>query len=383
MKLYEHMAKALLRQHGVPVPAGRPARSPEEAEAAARELGPVAVKAQVLAGGRGKAGGVRLAGTPAEAAAAARAVLGLEIAGRRVETVYVEERLPIDREIYLAVTIDTAARRPLVIASAAGGVDVEAVPEKDLVRLHVDLPWGLQPFAARDLARRLGLGGAPAREFAGIALRLYDAFRALDAELLEINPLAVCGERLVAADAKLSVDDDALFRHPDLPAVEEASEVERRIRALGLAFVPLDGDIAVMANGAGMAMATLDALQRFGGRPMNFLDAGGGAAAEPMARALETLMGLSPRVVFVNIFGGITRCDEVARAILAARETVGIPVPLVVRLQGTNEAEGVRMLSEAGIPAFRSMAEAAARAAALAGAAPPAPGAAGPRGVSP
>lgn len=372
MKLLEHMAKGVLSARGIRVPAGRVASTPEEAEAAARVLGPVAVKAQVLAGGRGKAGGIRLAETPAEARKAAAAILRMEIKGYRVEHVYVEEKLAVDRELYLAVTVDAGLKRPVLIASARGGVDVEEVPEKDIFRLPLALPWGFQPHAAREAARQIGLGGELAPRFAEVALKLYEVFSATDAELVEVNPLAVCGRRLVAADARLNVDDDALYRQPGLPRTDEAGPIERAVRALGLSYIQLDGDIAVMANGAGMAMATLDALQRFGGRPMNFLDAGGGASAEPMARAIEVLASTGPRVMLINIFGGITRCDEVASAILAARESVGLSMPLVVRLVGTNEETGVAMLAEHGIHAFRSMEEAAARAAELAGAPRPA-----------
>lgn len=372
MKLYEHMAKGVLASYGIPVPRGRLCRSPEEAARVAADIGPVAIKAQVLVGGRGKAGGIRLATTPEEAGAAAQAILGMNLKGYTVHEVYVEEKLEIQQEFYISIAVDPSAKRPLVIASAQGGVNIEDVPAKEIVRLHIPVRWGLMPFATRELARRLGLTGPVARQFSEIALKLFTVFRRYDAELVEVNPLVLVGDSLKAADARLNVDDDALFRHPDLPRVREATELERRVRELGLSFVELDGNIAVMANGAGITMATLDTLQHFGGQPMNFLDAGGGAAAEPMADALEALVSTGPRVILINIFGGITRCDEVARAILAARERVGIPMPLVVRLVGTNEAQGVELLSEHGIRAFRSMEEAArhavAQAQALAGA---------------
>lgn len=368
MKLYEYMAKEVLAGAGVPVPRGHLALTPAEAEAAARELGPVAVKAQVLVGGRGKAGGIRLVETPAEARRAAEAILGMSIKGCAVEKVYVEEKLAIDRELYLSVTVDASAKKPLVIASASGGVNIEDVPEKEIVRQHIPVQWGLLPYVGREIARRLGLAGNLLKGFSDLLTRLYSVFTSYDAELVEVNPLAVVGDRFVAADARLNVDDDALFRHPDLPRVSEATPLEQRVRELGLNYVQLDGDIAVMANGAGITMATLDVLQHYGGRPMNFLDAGGGAAAEPMAKALEVLVSTGPKVIFINIFGGITRCDDVAQAIISARETVGIPMPLVVRLVGTNEEQGVRMLAAAGIRAFRSMDEAAAEAVRLAAA---------------
>jgi len=370
------MAKSILRAAGVPVPEGRLCRTPEEAAEAAAALGPVAVKAQVLVGGRGKAGGIRLAETPAEAREAASAIIGMDLKGHRVETVYCEQRLRIQRELYLAITIDPTARRPLLIASAEGGIAIEEVPEKAIVKRPIELPWGLRPFMARQVAVRLGLEPQLHAGFVDIAERLYGVFRRRDATLVECNPLAVCapaggskpaappgvrGGPLIAADARLSVDDDALGlgRQPDLPRTDTATDLERRVRALGLAFVQLDGDIAVMANGAGITMATLDALQSLGGRPMNFLDAGGGAAAGPTAEALDILLSTDPKAVLINIFGGITRCDEVARAILDVQGRRALEVPLVVRLVGTNEEEGTEMLRAAGIAAFTSMREAA------------------------
>lgn len=387
------MAKAVLRDAGVPVPEGRLCTTPDEAVAAAADLGPVAVKAQVLVGGRGKAGGIRLAETPEDAGEAARAILGMDLKGHRVESVYCEQRLQIDRELYLAITIDPSARRPLLIASAEGGIAIEDVPEKAIIRRPIDLPWGLRPFMARQVAVRLGLPPELHAAFCDIAGRLYDVFCRRDATLVECNPLAVCSHavegaptataapttapgpegsaterhspspdsRLIAADARLSIDDDALGlgRQPDLPRTDTATDLEQRVRALGLAFVQLDGDIAVMANGAGITMATLDALQSFGGRPMNFLDAGGGAASGPTAEALDILFSTNPKAVLVNIFGGITRCDDVARAIIDVKGRRASTVPLVVRLVGTNEEQGTELLRAAGISAFTSMKEAA------------------------
>ncbi len=375
MDLHEYMAKDELRRAGVPVPEGRVCDTPAEAGAAASALGPVAVKAQVLVGGRGKAGGIRLAETPAEAAAAAEAILGMDLRGHRVERVYCEQRLAIEHELYVAITVDASSRRPLLMASADGGIAIEEVPEKSIVKRPFDLPWGLRPFMARQVAARIGLTAELHAAFERIAARLYEVFRGRDATLVECNPLAICRGgggtaselRLIAADARLSVDDDALDRQADLPRTSRATELERRVRALGLAFVELDGDIAVMANGAGITMATLDALQSFGGRPMNFLDAGGGAASGPTAEALDILLSTRPRAILVNIFGGITRCDEVARAILSARgpRAAGAApesapeIPLIVRLVGTNEEEGTELLRAAGISAHTSMRAAA------------------------
>ncbi len=369
MKLYEYMAKDVLRQAGLPVPDGRLCATPAEARAAAEALGPVAVKAQVLVGGRGKAGGIRLAATPQEAEAAAAAILGMDLRGHRVERVYCEQRLEIEREWYLAIAVEGSARRPILIASVQGGVDIEDVADKDIVKRPLPLPWGMQPFMARQVAHRLGLDPELHAPFSDFACRLYALARERDAELVECNPLAVVDGRLMAADARLNVDDDAVAagRQPDLPRTSEATELEAKIRALGLAFVQLDGDIAVMANGAGITMATLDVLRHFGGRPLNFLDAGGGAAAGPTAQALELLLATGPRAVLINIFGGITRCDEVARAILSVQAGGALQVPLVVRLVGTNEEEGTELLRASGIDAFTDMRTAAERAVALAG----------------
>ena len=366
MKLFEYMAKDIMRRAGLPVPEGRVCATPQEAAAAAEALGPVAVKAQVLVGGRGKAGGIRLAATPAEAAEHARAILALDIHGHRAQQVYCEQRLEIERELYLAVTVDASVRRPVLLASAEGGIAIEDVPEKAILRRRIDLAWGLLPYRARQIGLRLGLPPGLIAPFADLACRLYGVFRERDAELVELNPLAVSGGRLVAADARINVDDDALFRQPDLPRTSEATPLEARVRALGLAFVELDGDIAVMANGAGITMATIDVLQRFGGRAMNFLDAGGGSGAGPTAEALDLLLSTGPRAVLVNIFGGITRCDEVARAILEVKRRGVLRAPLVVRLVGTNEEAGTALLRAEGIEAFTSMRQAAERVVALA-----------------
>lgn len=366
MKLYEYLAKETLAKHGVPTPGGRVATTPDEAAAIAAEIGPCAVKAQVLVGGRGKAGGIKLANTPEEARARASEILGMDLKGYTVEKVLVERQLHIDKELYLSIAFDANIKKPLIIASAAGGVDIEEVPEKEIVKRPVDIQLGVHPYVGREVARRLGLTGNVAKQFTDILVKLYRIFRELDAELIEVNPLAIVGDQLIAADGKLSIDDDALWRHTDLPKVVEGTPLEQKVQSLGLAFVELDGDIAIMANGAGMAMGTLDAIAHYGGKPANFLDAGGGASVEPTARAIELLLETKPKAMFINIFGGITRCDDVAKAIIQVKETQGIPVPLVVRLVGTNEEEGVRLLQEAGIEAYREMGPAAEKAVALA-----------------
>lgn len=340
MKLYEYLAKDVFARNGLPVPKGRVARTPEEAEAIAREIGEVAIKSQVLAGARGKAGGIAFAATPVEAREAAARLLGTEIRGFRVEQVLVEEKLKIERELYLGITVDKAAKEPLVIASNQGGMNIEDVPERQIIKRRIDIRLGLYPYVGREVARRLELAGEIARQVADTLTRLYRVFRNYDAELVEINPLVISGERVIAADARLNVDDDALYRHRDLPLVEEGTELEKKIKALGLAYVELEGDIAVMANGAGITMATLDVLQRYGGRPANFLDAGGGAGVEPTAQAIEVLLMKKPKAMLINIFGGITRCDDVARAVVQVKTMRGIPVPLLLLASGYSERPG-------------------------------------------
>lgn len=377
MKLYEHLAKEAFARHGIPVPPGRVVTTADEAAKAAADIGEVALKVQVLAGGRGKAGGIRFASTPDEARREAAALLGSQVRGLAVDRLLVERKLVIDREFYLGVVVDGAARRPLIIASAAGGVNIEEVPEKLLVKQFIDPGWGLLPYRTRQVARRLDLQGDLARQFGDILMKLYRVFRATDAELVEINPLVLQKDGIfIAADGRLNVDDDALARHPELPRVEEGTEIEKRARQAGLAYVELDGDIAVMANGAGITMATLDILQHYGGRPANFLDAGGGAGVEPMAQAIELLLSRAPRALLINIFGGITRCDDVARALVTVAErratggaggaggaggSAGLGLPVVIRLVGTNEQEGLAILKEHGFDAYRTMDEAAAK----------------------
>ncbi|MCL5063754.1 MAG: ADP-forming succinate--CoA ligase subunit beta [Firmicutes bacterium] len=367
MKQYEYMAKGRLKERGITVPPGRIADTPEEAAKVVAEIGPSALKAQVLVGGRGKAGGIKFASTPEEAVIQAKAILGMDLKGYRVDRLYVEAKLEIERELYVSVTTDRNAKKPLVMASAAGGVEIEEVQDDLIIRRLVDPEVGVLPYLGREIAEAMNLSLPLAREFSELLVRLYAIYRQEDAELVEINPLVVVDGHLIAADARLNIDDSALFRHPEFELVEEGSALEHTVHQLGLAYVELDGDIAVMANGAGMAMATLDAIQHYGGRPANFLDAGGGAAVEPTAQALSVLVGMHPKAIFINIFGGITRCDDVAQAILQVRRSQGIPVPLVVRLVGTNEQKGVAMLEEDGIAAFSEMSEAAQRVVELAG----------------
>jgi succinyl-CoA synthetase beta subunit len=365
MKLHEYQAKEVFARYGLPVQPGQVIDRPEQV--ARLDLSyPVVVKAQVLVGGRGKAGGVKLAQTPAEAEAQARAILGMEIKGERVRRVLVAPAAEIAAEYYLAVVTDRAARRPAVVASAAGGIDIETVarttPEK-IVTLPVN-PWlGLPAFAARTLGRRVGFSGPQLEQFAGIAGALYRVYWTEDADLAEINPLALVGSGFLCVDAKLVLDDNAAYRHGDRPASEELTALERDARAAGLSYVELDGDIAVIGNGAGLVMSTLDLLAHFGGRAANFLDIGGGATAEGMRKAIQIVQRKpGVRALFINIFGGITRCDDVARGIVEDRPRV----PASIRLTGTNDAEGQRILRAAGIAAGLDADEAARAAVALA-----------------
>jgi len=365
MKLHEFQAKELFRRYGIPVQNGVVIERPEQIDGLALRY-PVVLKAQVLVGGRGKAGGIQLARTPAQARDRAAAILGMSIKGEPVRRLLVAEAVEIGREYYLAFTVDRSARGLVAIASAAGGVDIEEVartaPEK-IARESVDPFLGFPAFQARGLGRRLGLEGQLLKDFVGVATALYRLCQAEDAELVEINPLAVVADRLLAVDAKVIIDDNAAFRHRDLPGNEELTELEREAKAAGLSYVELDGDIAIIGNGAGLVMATLDMVAHFGGAPANFLDVGGGASEENMRQAIA-IVTRKPgvRVLFVNIFGGITRCDDIARAIAATPP----PLPLVVRLTGTNEEEGRRILKAAGFDAFIDPEEAARRAVALA-----------------
>ncbi|MTI82426.1 MAG: ADP-forming succinate--CoA ligase subunit beta [Firmicutes bacterium] len=360
MKLFEYMGKELFAQYGVTVPKGRVVTSPEEAAKVAQEIGStVVVKSQVLSGKRGKGGGIKFADNAEEARAAAEEILGMTVQGYKVETLLVEEKLQIDKELYLSITVDTSAKMPVIIASAEGGMEIEDVAEENIMKKHIDPLVGFSPYLGRETARRLGLTGPLAKEANKLMAGLVKMFKEKDAELVEINPLVISGDRLIAADSKVTIDDDALFRQKEAPVVEERTETEKKAHELGLAFVELGGDIAIMANGAGMAMGTLDTISYYGGSPANFLDAGGGTGMEETAQALELLLANKPKAVFINIFGGITRCDDVANAFLKVKQSREIPVPVVIRMVGTNEEEAIKLLSENGIEAYKVMHEAA------------------------
>jgi succinyl-CoA synthetase beta subunit len=360
MDLYEYQGKELFKRHGIAVSDGRLATSPEEARAAAEELGgPVVVKAQVLTGGRGKAGGIKLAQTPDEAEERAREILGLDIRGHVVRKLWIEKASDIEREYYLSITFDRGAKEPLFMFTTEGGVEIEEVaaskPEA-LVRLHVDPLEGFQPWQARRLVYGGGVTDpAEQKQIADIVGKLYAAFVETDAMLCEINPLIVTPEGEVRAlDSKFTVDDNALYRHPDVAEMRDPESYppeERAAREKGVTYVKLDGEVGILGNGAGLVMSTLDVIALAGGQPANFCDLGGGGDAEGVVDALEVITA-DPQVksIFFNIFGGITRGDEVARGILAALERMTIEHPIVVRLDGTNAEEGRRLLQEAAPP---------------------------------
>ncbi|MCC6703355.1 MAG: ADP-forming succinate--CoA ligase subunit beta [Thermomicrobiales bacterium] len=369
MNIHEYQAAEILHRHGVPVNPGKVASTPEEAAAIAAEFGTiVAVKAQVHSGGRGKAGGIKLAKSPEEAAAAAKAILGMDIRGHIVNKVLIAKGASIAAEYYLGVILDRDNRQILVMASAEGGVDIEEVarvsPEK-IVKINADPYLGFHPYQARQLAFALGIAADKVNGFAAIAQNLYKAYVAEDATLTEINPLILTGDGAwMALDSKVSFDDNALFRHPgheELRDLAEENETELDARRSGISFVKLDGTIGCIVNGAGLAMATMDAVKLHGGEPANFLDVGGGASASQVAKAFG-LVTADPNVeaILINIFGGITRGDVVAQGIREALTQVNVKAPIVVRLSGTNAEEGRTILAEAGLTAVTSMDEAAA-----------------------
>jgi succinyl-CoA synthetase beta subunit len=359
MDLLEYQGKQLFARHGVPVPAGAPATSVEQAVAAADEIGyPCVIKAQVLIGGRGKAGGIKVAQDRAEAEAHAQAILGMDIRGFTVHEVWVEAASDIAAEYYASFVFDRSAKKPLALLSTQGGMDIEEVAERDpdaIARLHVDPLLGFQDFHARRLAFEAGVDADVVRPIGALLTKLYEAFAGEEAMLVEVNPMIVTSDRRVMAlDAKVTLDDNSLFRHPDNaelrnPSAEDPQE--RMAKERGLTYVKLDGDIGILGNGAGLVMSTLDVVAQAGGSPANFLDAGGGSKAEAITQAVEVILSNSNvKAVLFNIFGGITRCDEVARGLIEAFDQISPDVPFVVRLDGTNDEEGRRLLAEANLP---------------------------------
>jgi succinyl-CoA synthetase beta subunit len=365
VKIHEYQAKEILRQFGVPVPKGEVAETPAEARSVAQGLGGrVVVKAQVHAGGRGKAGGVKLADDPAAAEVAAGQILGMMLKtpqtppeGIKVLRVLVEEATPIATELYLSITLDRAREAHVVMASRSGGMNIEEVaethPEK-IIREWADPALGLQAFQARKLAFGLGLAGDQFKSAVALIQSLFRAYLDRDASLAEINPLVVTGDgRVLALDAKLSFDDNALFRHPDILALRDVNEetpLDVEASRHGLNYIKLDGSVGCMVNGAGLAMATMDIIKLAGGAPANFLDVGGGASPEQIESAFRILSSdPSVKAVFINVFGGILRCDRLAEGLIAAVKNLGLKLPIVVRMEGTNVELGRKMLAESGL----------------------------------
>src|SRR5499427_3735001 len=386
MKIHEYQAKAILAQHGVPVPRGEETSDPADAAPIAKRLGTsvVVVKAQIHAGGRGKGGGVKLAKSPDEAERIARNMLGMTLVthqtgpeGRVVSRLLIEEGLQMTRELYLSLVLDRAAGKPVMMASAAGGMDIEEVAAKTpdkIARVHIEPGVGIVPFEARQIGFAIGLDGPQVNKFVKLATSLYEAFIATDASLVEINPLVVTAAGgLLALNAKMSLDDNALYRHPDIKDLRDLGEedpLEIEASKFSLNYIHLDGNIGCMVNGAGLAMATMDIIKLAGGEPANFLDVGGGANAEQIRNAFKILMSdKNVKAVLINIFGGILRCDVLAQGVIAAVKELGVPVPIVIRMEGTNVEEGKRLLKESGMnfTTADSMGEAAKRVVELAG----------------
>jgi succinyl-CoA synthetase beta subunit len=366
VKIHEYQAKAILARHGVPVPRGEVAFTSQEAAEIAKRLGggTVVVKAQIHAGGRGKGGGVKLAHSPEDAERIARDLIGMQLvtyqtgpAGQHVSRVLVEEGLGIDRELYLSIVLDRSSQKLVLMVSAEGGMDIEEVAAQTPEKIHkvfVDPAVGLAAFQAQRLAFALGLTGDQVRKAQKMMLALYGAFVASDASLLEINPLIVTKDgSLLALDAKMNFDDNALYRHPDVRELRDLAEedpLEVEASKYSLNYIRLDGNIGCMVNGAGLAMATMDIIALAGGMPANFLDVGGGANAEQIRNAFKILMSdKNVKAVLINIFGGILRCDVLAAGVIAAVQELGVPVPIVIRMKGTNVEEGKRMLAESGL----------------------------------
>ena len=375
MKLHEYQAREIFRRHGIPVPPDRVADTPEQAEAAARELGgPVVIKAQVHVGGRGKAGGVKLAGDPPQARERASQILGMEIKGLVVKKVLLAPAADIAEEAYAGIVVDRKTQRAVLMVSAAGGVDIEEVARETPEKIHrtpIDPRYGLLGHQAMALGFALYDDLARVREAARIFRRLYEAFVASDASLAEINPLAVTASgEVLALDAKIVLDDNALFRHAALEELRDPSdeaEAEIEAREKGLSYVKLDGDIGCIVNGAGLAMATMDLIKYYGAEPANFLDIGGSSNPEKVVNAMRIILS-DPNVeaILFNIFGGITRCDDVANGIVTALQRLQLTVPIAIRLTGTNEEEGLRILQSVGLPATSSMDEVVKKAIAMA-----------------
>jgi succinyl-CoA synthetase beta subunit len=372
MRFFEYEAKSVFEKYGVRVPKRGYTTDPSEVKGLAAEIGcPVVLKVQVLAGGRGKAGGIKFANTPEEAEDLSGSMFQTKIHGLATNGILVEEKLQIQHEFYIGITIDRSSRKPVFLASSMGGVDIEEVartsPEK-IIRRQIDPLLGMCEFEARFIAGKLGLSATDLADVSKVILKLWKIMQEYDAELVESNPFVKTeDDGFIAADARLNIDDNALFRHKDLEsrvaAGSEMNEREVAARDAGMSYVELDGEVSIIGNGAGLVMATLDMVDLYGGKPSNFLDVGGGASSERMLKSLQIVSSHpNARVILINILGGITRCDEMARGIVEARDKVGIHIPLVVRMVGTNEAEGRDILNKAGIEVLDTMEDAARKA---------------------
>ncbi len=370
MKLHEYEAKKIFAKYGIPIPKGEVATTSTQAREITAKLNvPVIVKAQILVAGRGKAGGILFADTPEEAELAARKLLDAEIKGVRVSSVLVEEKVSVQKELYLGITVDRAQRCYVAVASSRGGMEIEEIAAKtpeEIVKLFIDPAYGFHLYLARQVARKMGYVGKQMLNLASIFFKLYRLAIDFDAELAEMNPLMEKpNQEFVAADTRLIVDDNALYRHVELKnrlaeGETELTPQELKAQESGLAYVKLEGNIGIIGNGAGLVMATLDTIQLYGGNPANFLDVGGGASAERMAAALNIVLSDSEvKAVLINVLGGITRCDDIAKGVLEVRKRVGFAKPIVIRLVGTNEEEGRRILTEAGIHVLSSMEQSA------------------------
>ncbi len=376
MKIHEFQAKEIFSKYGIPVPRERVASSADEAVSIAGEIGlPVVVKAQVLVGGRGKAGGVKRAGTADEVRSAAGKIIGMDIKGLKVHKVLVSECADIKGEFYVGIIVDRASRAPVLMASAAGGVEIEEVartsPEK-ILKIPIDPSVGLLSFQARNAGMALFGDAKLARDFTGIAQKLYRVFVEKDCSLIEINPLVKLGDgSLLALDAKINFDDNADFRHKEWEAMRDLSAEEPKeleAKAAGLSYIKLSGNVGCVVNGAGLAMATMDLIKRYGGEPANFLDVGGSSSPEKMVTAMKIILSdPSVKTILVNIFGGITRCDDIANGLIQARQMADIKVPIVARLTGTNAEQARAILKDSPVTGAETMAEAVRKAVALAG----------------
>ncbi len=376
MKIHEYQAKEIFKRFGIPVPDGKVATTPEEAEKIANELGaPLVVKAQVHVGGRGKAGGVKLVKTPEEAKEAASKILGLDIKGLTVKKVLITKAIDIKDEAYIGYIVDRRSKKPLVMVSAAGGIDIEEVARETPEKIHkfvIDPFYGLLPHQAMELALKLYNDIKLVRKAADVILKLYKAFISVDASLSEINPFVVTPDgEIWAVDAKINIDDNALVRHPDIEEMRDVTEAEKKeldAKSKGLSYIKLDGNIGCVVNGAGLAMATMDLIKKYGGEPANFLDIGGSSSPEKVVNALNILISdKNVKSIFFNIFGGITRCDDVANGIVEALSKLTINLPIVIKLAGTNEDEAKKILSQTELITATSMADGAKKSIEIAG----------------